>query len=299
MTRNRFGLSRDIPVDVTAEVRRRSKFGCVNCRNAIYQYEHIDPEFADARVHCADDICLLCGGCHDKVTRGRISKETIRSKYVHVQESASVRRPFEDLDLTGQRLTVKIGSAEFEAASSLISFNGQQVLSITPPHDGSASPTLTGLFCDSNGTEVGRITDNVWEGPTDAWDIVVRGATTTVRTPPGQIALSFTIKPPDRIEITQLNMKKDRCHVVCNPDELFVGQLHPAGNAYLRFEGLRCQGPLTGISVHAAGGPPMYGGMRMEGGKGIFIDGTGIRMAVGASVFSLPGIALLSDLPGT
>ena len=65
---NKHDLSRAIPAKVKLDVRQRSKFGCVICRSAVCQYEHIDPEFADAKSHEAEHICLLCGSCHDKVT---------------------------------------------------------------------------------------------------------------------------------------------------------------------------------------------------------------------------------------
>ena len=62
-TMNRFGLGRDIPGTTKRIVRQRCGFGCVVCGAAFYQYEHVDPAFADARVHDPEKICLLCGGC--------------------------------------------------------------------------------------------------------------------------------------------------------------------------------------------------------------------------------------------
>lgn len=70
MTTNKHGFSRYIPQETKLEIRRRSKFGCVVCRCAFYQYEHIIPEYHDADEHNPDNMCLLCGHCHDKVTRG-------------------------------------------------------------------------------------------------------------------------------------------------------------------------------------------------------------------------------------
>jgi hypothetical protein len=55
--RNRFGLGRHIPQEAKAEIRRRSKFGCIKCRNAIYTYEHIDPLFVDAKAHDPNAMC--------------------------------------------------------------------------------------------------------------------------------------------------------------------------------------------------------------------------------------------------
>ena|SRR5262245_8258957 len=108
---NQHGLSRHIPNDVKLAVRRLSKFGCVRCRNAIYQYEHIDPQFADARVHDPHVICLLCGSCHDRVTRGQVSKKTIKELYAKVQNDSAVKPPWSDFDLSTQECQIVIGDS--------------------------------------------------------------------------------------------------------------------------------------------------------------------------------------------
>ena len=56
--KNRFGLSRYIPEDIKRLVRQNSKFGCVvpGCRISFYEYEHILPEFKDARAHDPEKI---------------------------------------------------------------------------------------------------------------------------------------------------------------------------------------------------------------------------------------------------
>src|SRR5574337_274292 len=77
---NKFGLSRDIPDLIKREVRQKCGFGCVVCGSAVYQYEHLEPLFPDAKNHDPNGIVLLCGGCHDRVTRGMLSKETIKLK---------------------------------------------------------------------------------------------------------------------------------------------------------------------------------------------------------------------------
>ena len=78
---NQYGLSIKRPAGVERQVRKNSKFGCVVCRSAFYQYEHIDPVFADAREHNPDHMCLLCGGCHHKVTIGHLSKSSVARHY--------------------------------------------------------------------------------------------------------------------------------------------------------------------------------------------------------------------------
>ncbi len=285
---NRFGLQRHIPENIALEVRRRSKFGCVVCRCAIYQYEHIDPEYAAAKTHEPDKICLLCGGCHDRVTRGRLSKETVKARYLEVQGSNEIHRPFEDLDLSAQNICVEMGTAKFEYARHLLRINGRDLLSITPPKEGSAFPTLNGVFCDHTGRETFRITDNVWEGPIDAWDIRVVGTEVTVKSEGGRTALAFRITPPDKIAIGRLDMYLDNCHIICGEQGLLVGQVHETGHTYIGIGHFTCQGAEIGVDVDSRGaGPPVPRGISIIGGEGVVLEGTGIRIAVGAGAMTI------------
>ncbi len=72
--RNQHGLSRNIPDPVARAVRQRCGFGCVVCGNAVYQYHHFSPSFAEARTHEACGITLLCGRCHQD---GSITEQTV------------------------------------------------------------------------------------------------------------------------------------------------------------------------------------------------------------------------------
>ncbi|GAA3997406.1 hypothetical protein GCM10022211_03460 [Sphingomonas humi] len=75
---NKHGLSRTIPADVKREVRQSCQFGCVRCRASLYQYDHFDPEYADATEHAADGIALLCPTCHDLKTKGVLTAARVR-----------------------------------------------------------------------------------------------------------------------------------------------------------------------------------------------------------------------------
>jgi hypothetical protein len=97
---NRHGLSRNIPRRVQRDVRQRSKFGCVMCRNGFYQLEHILPTFADAFSHEADNICCLCPSCHARVTANQLSKSTVLDQYRRI-ESQTIEEAGEP---TGLRL---------------------------------------------------------------------------------------------------------------------------------------------------------------------------------------------------
>jgi hypothetical protein len=75
---NRFGLSRNLPSDVSFVIRKNSGFGCVVCGTGLIEYEHVDPPFKLAKAHDPAGMTLLCPNCHGRKTRRFLSIETIK-----------------------------------------------------------------------------------------------------------------------------------------------------------------------------------------------------------------------------
>lgn len=247
---NRFGLSRTIPEAVKREVRQRSKFGCVLCRFGICQYEHIVPEYVDATSHKADAICLLCACCHDRVTRGRISKSQVLARYSEIQSDQTVKAPYEELALTDSSLLVRIGSMTFHQASTLIRINGQDLLSIAPSESVTGLPALSGLFYDATGKKVLEIEDNVWFGSMGQWDLTVEANRIVIRTAPRCIALDLTINPPGEIRITRMNMFYQGAHIHVCENAVRLGYVIGHDQyRYLGFENFSCTGAQIGLDM--------------------------------------------------
>ena len=290
---NKFGLSRNIPEDVKREIRRRSQFGCVVCRCAFYQYEHIDPEFHEAHEHDPIRMCLLCGHCHDKVTRGALSKSTVRRRYEEIQEKRDLGRPFDQFDLEHDNITVTLGSCIFKNAKSLIVLNDEVVLAIEPPEDQSAFPVLSGYFSDSDGNELMRIERNEWIGPSVAWDMEIRGNEIFIRSAPETIALHLRVAPPNAIEVVKLNMRVGNSHLVLRGNLLSVGRISAEAEYYVGIERLECAGAEVGVSVVEKGiAIPRMEGFTIVGGEGIELKGTGIKLAVGAGYSIVRGVVI-------
>lgn len=289
---NKHDLSRAIPAKVKLDVRQRSKFGCVICRSAVCQYEHIDPEFADAKSHEAEHICLLCGSCHDKVTRGRISKQVVRDRYNAIMRADDVNPPFEEMHLAKDCLAVRFGTANFLGAGCLLRVNGQDLLSITPPKDGSAFPSLNGVFHDHSGKETLRITDNTWEGAVDAWDIQTVGKGIVVKSQRGEPALDLAIESPSQLAVTALNMYLDNCHIMVNKDGLIVGVRKDHKYVYLGIGGMNCSGASVAVEVDSRGEWGPWQGLNIVGGQGVHILGTGIRIGQGAPSMTVHDIKI-------
>src|SRR5664280_824966 len=104
---NQHGLRRTIPPDIKRLVRVNAGFGCVICGSSIVDYEHVDPTFANAREHNPDCITLLCIQHHGKVTRGFLSKESVK---VAMRDPCCKRQgysnEFFDIGRTFPRVTV-------------------------------------------------------------------------------------------------------------------------------------------------------------------------------------------------
>ncbi|MCH8533416.1 MAG: hypothetical protein LAT65_21480 [Saccharospirillum sp.] len=292
-TTNKHGLSRYIPAQIARDVRVRSKFGCVLCRSAIYQYEHISPEFNDAKEHKSVDICLLCGRCHDKVTKGQVSKLSVRNAYENIQRDPSAKRPFDDFVLDTRQLTVVLGSSIFHGAKTLIEIDGKAALAIEPPEDGAFFPTITGVFSDNEGSELFRIEKNVWSGHPDAWDMTVEGSEITIRSEPKKVAFKLVVEPPGKIIVEHLDMKSGNAYLRLRRGSLEVGRITPYAEYFIGFQRFECAGAEVGVSVGSKKiEAPTLRNLKMIGGKGVELEGTGIAVGVGAATMTILGLSI-------
>ena len=188
---------------------------------------------------------------------------------------------------------MSFGSAKFEQAEHLLRINGVDLLSILPPKGGATFPNLNGIFCDVTGKEIFRISDNVWEGPNDAWDIRVSGKNVTIKGEGGRTALAFCVSPPGDIVISQLDMYLGNCHVICNGEGLMVGRVYAGRYAYVGMSNFSCTGAKVGIDVDGRSAmPPIVRSITMTGGEGVALQGAGIRIGMGAPVMLIANIKL-------
>lgn len=205
MTTNKYGLSRDIPAEVRREVRRRDGFGCIFDGCGIYQYEHVAPEFADATEHNAGNITLLCGKCHDKVTRGILSKasviEQMKKPFNKIRGNAQ-----EAFDISSIHPRIVFGELECINVQHVIVINGMPILDIKPPENKGEPFRLSGIFHNDDDEEIFRIDDNVWSGPTTNGDIEINGRNIIIRKQEGELSLHLRTSPPDTFIVERINM---------------------------------------------------------------------------------------------
>src|SRR3954452_13658040 len=128
---NKYGLPRDISSKIKKAVRRRCGFGCVICGNAIITYEHVEPTFANARIHDPQCITLLCGGHQLESSKGTLSKETIlqADRAPYCKGTGQAKHIF---DLGGKKPTLLLGGNDFSECGHSIQIDGQTLFEILP-----------------------------------------------------------------------------------------------------------------------------------------------------------------------
>lgn len=244
---NRYGLSRDIPDGIKREVRQRCGFGCVCCGAAVFQYEHFNPEFTDARSHSASGITLLCGACHDRKTRGLLSTDTVAS----ADSSPFCKRSgfsFGPFDFgTSRAPEVAIGALVCRNVRSLIRIEGVDLLSVKKPESPGAPFLLSANLYDSHGCELIRIVENEWQSRSDNWDVEVVGPRITFRGGPGKIALVLRSEPPNRLVVERLDLFFQGYSIKGSEHEQF-DLITPNGRSVLS-SGMELDGCAIGIEV--------------------------------------------------
>ncbi len=214
MDTNSFGLTRRIPNGVKRAVRQTCGYGCVACGCAIYEYDHVDPPFEEAREHDPRRIALLCGACHAKKTRGLLSTQTVMAA---LASPASKREGFSRvaLDVGPDTLVaVQVGATSFKGMKNILIIDEEPVLSVLPPESRGLPPRINAVFYDRSNSLVATIVENEWRGEVSAFDIETVGSRITVRSQLREIDLSIEVVPPRGIVIHRLRMHRNGKSIV-------------------------------------------------------------------------------------
>lgn len=218
---NKYGLKRHIPADTALQVRRECGFGCVICGLALYDYDHCDPPFEEAREHRAEGIALLCPGHHAKKTRRMISAQEVAAarkdpkalRAGWASDFFSIKPPF----------VLRIGNSIFRDVKCIVrTHEGFEWLTIGTSHDVGGPVNVNAVFYNSKGAESLSIVDNEWIVTSDVWDVVVEGPLITVRSEQGRIALELQAEAPSGLWIRRLDMQKDDLSIRVEQDSAIV-----------------------------------------------------------------------------
>lgn len=219
---NKHGLSRYIPSQIKKQIRQECGFGCVCCGGAIVTYEHIDPEFKDATEHDPKRMALLCGACHDKVTRGIWSKDKIKSAR---SNPITFKRGFsKDAFDISNPFVLHLGANSFQDVRTIVQTQeGEQWLFIDPPETYGAPYRLSGKFYDLSGNLILHIDENEWICHLkDVWDLEITGRQICVRSAQNGVVLLLETEPPHGLRLKKLKMSQGTIGVEIDGDELSI-----------------------------------------------------------------------------
>jgi hypothetical protein len=208
---------------VARKVRQRCGFGCIVCGCGYYHYEHIDPEFHEAKEHDPAKITLLCGRCHDLVTRGTWSKEKVAKRD---KDPCCLRAGFArwDADLGDANQHVFFGDVEFYNPAVVLHMFGEDLLAIKPPEEAGAPVRVSARFYDEDEAATLAIVDNEVQVFVGNWDIETVARKTTIRRGPGEFALELEIEPRRFIVINRLDMCYKKIRIAITKGAIEVGR---------------------------------------------------------------------------
>ncbi|WP_407595426.1 HNH endonuclease [Acinetobacter lwoffii] len=219
MSKNKYGLGREIPASIKREVRKRDGFGCVFCAVPIIEYEHVDPTFIEAKEHKSSGITLLCPTCHAKVTKNQISKELVKQAMANpaALKNGQVR---DELRFTDNHPTVVVGGATFRECNIPIQFRDHEIISIKREDD---KFFLNANLWDRNGRKTLKIVNNEWTTFNEnIWDLTIVGNTITIHEKERLPALIFKIENNNTFRIERIDMVIDGCKISGNANVLEV-----------------------------------------------------------------------------
>ncbi|MEQ2010507.1 MAG: hypothetical protein ABMA26_27285 [Limisphaerales bacterium] len=201
---NKHGLSRDIPDPVMREVRQRCGFGCVMCGCAIIQYHHFAPEYSEAQAHLPKGITILCGTCHDRVTRGILGNDQIAE---YDANPYCKREGFvEDmLFMSRDKIHFQIGSATFRRHAVLL-YDDEVLIGFAGPSEGQEPLRLFAKLTDEDGGALLTIQDNVWRAGVEHFDVQTEGKELTIRRKLRDVVLRMVLNPGGEIVLERLKM---------------------------------------------------------------------------------------------
>jgi hypothetical protein len=192
------------------------------CGSSIIEYDHVDPEFAEAREHNPSCIALLCPQCHSKVTTGFWSREKAKEALAkpRCKEAGFSNEMF---DLGKKHPSVAFAGVTLTNCEIPVLVKDLPLFQIKAPESVNAPFLLTAYFFNASGQPSLAIRDNEWFALTSNWDVEVSGGAITVRDAPGHISLRLVADPPSGLIVENVDMLVYGLHFTGDRDHLVVG----------------------------------------------------------------------------
>jgi hypothetical protein len=206
-------ISRYIPEYIKLEIRRRCKFRCIICDEAIIEYHHFDPPFSEATEHSANGITLLCAKHHAHAEKGFITTNEIKQKDL-IRRTLSIQDARTEMPSFQIPFTAILGSVFFLGEGKLLEVDGETLLNISV--DPSGYLTITALFYDTGGNVICELKNNEIIANASSWDIRWKQRKLTIRGSSHQTFLEMNFHPNSIIHVENLKMSKGTCKMELN-----------------------------------------------------------------------------------
>lgn len=231
-TRNKYGLSRNIPNRVKLKIRQRSGFGCVVCGRGVTHYDHVDPEWKDSKRHDPLKMTQLCGYCHDLKTRGIYTKERIKKAAENPKcfENGFVFAPFL---LSSATPVIHLGNSIFHGVETLLRINGEDIIKLIQK---SNSILMYFDFYDSKGKKLFWIKDETWYSNLNTWDIEITGEKIILKEVKSKTSLYIeNDQKNNRLIIKEIKMYYKNWSI--NGSNKYIELISPIGEKYVIEQG--------------------------------------------------------------
>jgi len=243
---NKYGLSRTIPEPIKRLIRQNAGFGCVICGNGIIEYEHVDPEFNEAKIHDPAYMTLLCPNCHAKVTSGMWSKQRVKDAMAN-PICLTQGYSNELFDIGKNYPKIHFAGSILENTPIPLMVNGVPIFEINPPAEANGVFRLSASFNDSKGNETLTIKENEWFASSENWDVEVVGPQITIRENKGRIAFQLIAIAPDTLRVTRIEMNLKGIKISGNENEFSI--TNPATKFTSTFSNCFAKGSRIGFQI--------------------------------------------------
>jgi hypothetical protein len=242
---NKYGLCRDIPEAIKRAVRQACGFGCVLCGSSIVEYDHVDPEFTEAREHDPARIALVCPQCHSKITTGFWSKEKVKAA---LATPCCKQTGFssELFDLGNTHPSIVFAGVTLRNCVIPVMVRDLPLFQISAAEGDNAPFLLTAHFFNAAGHPSLSIQDNEWFASAANWDVEVSGGAITIRDSPRHISLRLVADPPVGLIVENLDMFLYGYHFQGSRDNLVV---RLPGGGSMSFKSCLADGGMFGMKL--------------------------------------------------
>lgn len=219
---NKYGLKdSDLNEEQKRKIRRDAGYGCVICGALFIQYEHIEPEFHEAKEHDPEKMTLLCGTHHDDVSYKRISKkevwkakanpknkngDSIKRGLYHQKENAII-------EFGGNTL----GDMNYQVFDSVITVKGKPVLWFELSSDPDSPIDVCAIFHSRDSSHLAYINRNNFITSVGDYDIKGKGSRIIISENTKNI-LTINFKGSETLRIERISMSYQNFNIEIRTD---------------------------------------------------------------------------------